>query len=164
MEKPKRRRTLTSPGLGDSGLRPKQKMPSVPPSSGEQDRKEQADAAPLSGDPEEPAASAPRVSTRRPRSRPPVRIDEVGDAAVAIASHSRRTVGRQSSIPAGAPRMLKTRGELASAPIDHRDAFVLSLIDGRTSTQGLVDLAAMPDGEVVAILDRLAKLGIVSLP
>lgn len=60
--------------------------------------------------------------------------------------------------------MLKTRGELASAPIDHRDAFVLSLIDGRTSTQGLVDLAAMPDGEVVAILDRLAKLGIVSLP
>ena len=70
----------------------------------------------------------------------------------------------QPPTPVAAPRLLKTRAELAAAPIDHRDAFVLSLLDGKTSVQGVVDLAAMPDGEVLGILERLAKLGIVHLP
>ena len=101
---------------------------------------------------------AEKISGRRPRtSRPPVRVDEVGDVAVAIAR-------KQSLAPVAAPQLLKTRRELASAPIDHRDAFVLSLVDGKTSVQGVVDLAAMPDGEAVSILHRLATLGIVRLP
>ena len=102
---------------------------------------------------------ADKISTRRPRtSRPPPRVDDVGDVAVAIAGkHSR-------AVAVAAPRLLKTRAELVAAPIDHRDAFVLSLLDGKTSVQGVVDLAAMPDGEVLGILERLAKLGIVHLP
>lgn len=149
MEKPKRR-TLTSPGLGDSGLRAKQTVPTVPPTSGVRDREASPDSR---GD---------RISTRRPRSsRPPVRVDEVGDAAVAIAAkHGRAS---RNLLPS-APTLLKTRRELENAPINHRDAFVLSLVDGKTSVQGVVDLAAMPDGEALAILDRLAALGIVSLP
>jgi len=99
---------------------------------------------------------ADKISTRRPRtSRPPLRVDDV---AVAIAGkHSR-------AVAVAAPRLLKTRAELVAAPIDHRDAFVLSLLDGKTSVQGVVDLAAMPDGDVLGILGRLAKLGIVHLP
>ena len=153
MEKPKRR-TLTSPGLG-SGEHPKHTQSSIPPLSGTRDRDERESSAP----PPEVEARAPKISTRRARtSRPPVRVDEVGDVAVFIA-------GRHSRMPpAAAPKLLKTRAELARAPIDHRDAFVLSLLDGKTSVQGVVDLAAMPDGEVVTILERLAKLGIVQMP
>lgn len=142
--------------MGDSGLRPKYELPSVPPTSdvGEMDPA----AAPFSG--EIPLERAEKISTRRPR-RPPLRVDDVGDAAVAIASK----LGRETrSLVPVAPKLLKTRGELSSAPINHQDAFVLSLIDGKTSTQGIVDLAAMPDGQVVDILERLARLGIVSLP
>jgi hypothetical protein len=152
VEKPKRR-TLTNPGLG-SGMHPKHPGATMPPVSGTRDRDE-----PESTPPVEAGTRADKISTRRPRtSRPPVRVDEVGDVAVAIAGkHSR-------AVPVAAPRLLKTRAELAAAPIDHRDAFVLSLLDGKTSVQGVVDLAAMPDGEVIGILERLAKLGIVSLP
>ena len=112
-----------------------------------------------SAPPIEGEARADKISTRRPRtSRPPVRVDDVGDVAVAIAGRHFRAV------PVAAPRLLKTRAELSAAPIDHRDAFVLSLLDGKTSAQGVVDLAAMPDGEVMGILERLATLGIVHLP
>jgi hypothetical protein len=162
MEKPKRR-TLTSPGLGDSGLRRRQEVPSVPPTSGMRDRRDEvaADdalridgAPPFSGD--VPLDRAEKISTRRPRtSRPPLRVDDVGDAAVAIASRA----GRSPS----APRLLKSRRELADAPIDHRDAFVISLVDGQTPMQALVDVSGLPEADVVRILERLARLGIVSL-
>lgn len=155
MEKAKRR-TPTSPGLGVSGLRPKQETPSVPPPTSGLHDQQSSDARDVRDE------RAEEISTRRPRtSRPPVRVDDVGDVAVAIAVK----LGRESrSVPPPAPKLLKTRAELSSAPINHRDAFVLSLIDGRTSTQGVIDLAAMPDGEVLTILARLAELGIVSLP
>jgi len=135
MEKPKRR-TLTRPGLGapghSSGLLPKQTPATVPPSSG--------------------------VRTRT--SRPPLRVDDVGDAAVALGAKH----GREKRASAPAPKLLKSRRELEAAPIDHRDAFVLSLIDGRTSVQGIVDMAGMADLEVHGILERLATLGILQLP
>jgi hypothetical protein len=164
MERPKRR-TLTSPGLGDSGLRPKQEAPSVPPRSLASGAREHEDevaadslprsdtAPPFSG--EVPVDRAEKISTRRPRtSRPPVRVDDVGDVAVAIASKAKRS--------ATAPRLLKTRRELADAPIDHRDAFVISLIDGKTPTQALVDVSGLPEPDVMRILERLARLGIIS--
>lgn len=149
MEK-RKRRTLTSPGLGDSGLRARQTLPTVPPISGVRER-ETSDVS-----------ATERRSTRPPRSsRAPVRVDDVGDAAVAIAAKHGRI---SRAVVIGAPKVLRTRQQLEEAPINHRDAFVLSLIDGKTSVQGVVDLAAMPEGEVLAILDRLAALGIVSLP
>jgi hypothetical protein len=99
--------------------------------------------------------SAAKISSRQARaSRPPVRVDDVGDRAVAIASKVVRS---------SAPRLLKTRGELTHAPIDPRDAFVLSLLDGRTNVAAIVDTSGMPADEVVATLERLARLGIVSM-
>jgi len=149
MEK-RKRRTLTSPGLGDSGLRARQTVPTVPPTSGVRERDASLDS------------SSETRSSRPPRtSRAPVRVDDVGEAAVALATKH----GRMSRAVVGAaPALLRTRRQLEDAPINHRDAFVLSLIDGKTSVQGVVDLAAMPDGEVLTILERLAALGIVSLP
>jgi hypothetical protein len=171
MEQPKRR-TLTSPGLGGvSGLRVKA---TDPPVSGLRERHEESSAAPLvaidlaapvsqapvsqapvsQAPVSQPAPSSER-SSRRPRgSRRPVRVDDFGEAAVAIAA---------KAVRASAPKIVSTRQELGAAPLDHRDAFVLSLIDGMTSVQALIDLAGMPEQDFNAILERLVRLGIVSL-
>lgn len=61
------------------------------------------------------------------------------------------------------PRVARPRGELARAPLDHRQGFVLSLVDGRTTVQGVIDVAGMPEEEVVAALHRLRYLGILTL-
>lgn len=120
-------------------------MPTVPPQSGVRDRTEGSSPP-----------TSEKISTRRPRtSRPPVRIDDVGDVAVAIASRA---------VPSFAPKLLKSRDELTSAPIDHRDAFVISLVDGKMSVAAIIDAAAMPREEVAAILERLVQLGIIALP
>jgi hypothetical protein len=61
------------------------------------------------------------------------------------------------------PRVQKSCAELAQAPLDHREGFVLSLIDGGTTVQALIDLAAMPDGELIVVLQRLRHLEIITL-
>jgi hypothetical protein len=61
------------------------------------------------------------------------------------------------------PRVLRSTAELASAPLDHREGFVVSLVDGKTTVQALIDLAAMPDGELIIVLQRLRRLGIITL-
>jgi hypothetical protein len=61
------------------------------------------------------------------------------------------------------PRVVGTSAELAGAPLDHREGFVVSLVDGKTTVQALIDLAAMPDGELIAVLQRLRHLGLISL-
>jgi hypothetical protein len=124
-------------------------MPNPAPDSGMHDRAASSESESA------PPASAEKVSTRRARTRRPVRVDDVGDAAVAIASRA---------MPSFAPKLLESRSELSRAPIDHRDAFVLSLIDGKTSVAQIVDASGMPRREVAAILDRLVQLGIVALP
>ena len=83
-----------------------------------------------------------------------MRVDDVGDAAVAIASRAALTF---------APKLLKSRNELTHAPIDPRDAFVLSLIDGKSNVAAIVDISGMPSEEIGTILQRLAALGIVGL-
>ena len=48
------------------------------------------------------------------------------------------------------PKLLKTKAEIAAAPIDHRAGFLLAHIDGVTSVAGLVDICGMPEEEVDA--------------
>jgi hypothetical protein len=153
VEKPKRR-TLTSPGLGDSGLHARQVVPTVPPSPRDAGVRDPSGDRSAEGE-SIPPASAEKISGRRPRtSRPPVRVDDVGDVAVAIASRASLTF---------APRLLKSRNELTHAPIDPRDAFVLSLIDGKSNVAAIVDISGMASVEIAGILQRLAGLGIVAL-
>lgn len=141
---------LTNAGLGaPSAPGAKEPTPTISPTSGVRARELSVDS------------DRERSSSRPSRtSRVPVRVDEVGDVAVAIAAKHGRS-GR--AVAAAAPK-LRPRRELEDLPIGHRDAFVLSLIDGKTSVEVIVDLAAMPACEVLAILDRMAALGVVSLP
>jgi hypothetical protein len=61
------------------------------------------------------------------------------------------------------PRLRRSRDELAEAPIDHRDCFILGLVDGETSVQGLVDAAGIPHDDVLRALQRLRRLGLIRL-
>lgn len=105
-----------------------------------------------SWEPEAPTGT--RVKRER-SNRPPVTVDDVGTAAVKLA----RTTRRES-----APKLLASRAVIARAPIDTRAAFVLSLVDGRNTAAAIVDMSGMIEDEVKAILERLARLGLISLP
>jgi hypothetical protein len=84
-----------------------------------------------------------------------IKEDDVGDGAVKLAGAGARTA---------APRLLANRKDLAQAPIDHRAAFVLTFVDGANPIDVIVDAAGMPEAEVTAILQRLARLGLIALP
>jgi hypothetical protein len=67
-------------------------------------------------------------------------------------------------LPRGAvPWLVGTYEELRRMPLDARDWFVLSLVDGRSSVQMIVDLSAMPEAETLAVLVRLLKAGAIEL-
>jgi hypothetical protein len=103
-----------------------------------------------------PPRSAPPRSAQLqdPKKRPALRVDDVGADAARMAartSHDAR------------PKVLVDRRALASAPIDHREAFLVSLVDGAVTVSGLVDVSGMPEGEVHAALRRLVRLGILAV-
>jgi hypothetical protein len=102
-----------------------------------------------------PVTEPPRSGRPAKSARASIRIDDVGAAAVKTDAVS--VAGRQ------VPKIVRTKTEIAEAPIDHRAGFLLAHIDGVTSVQGLVDIAGMPENEVHEILDRLRRLGIVTI-
>lgn len=152
------RSTSSLPPVSHRSQRPIEGRPvrtsTKPPASGGRGRPSQrAPRASLAP----PAASSPPPATLRPRSqRTSIRVDDLGDgvgqvtAAVDVAARQ-------------VPRLLKSKDEIAAAPIDHRAGFLLAHIDGTMSVQGLVDIASMPEQEVHEILERLRRLGIVAL-
>ena len=112
---------------------------------------------PLTSRPPKLASVPPPRSVGPARSaRPSVRVDDVG-AAVKSGADAMGVAGRQVL------KIVRTKGEIAEAPIDHRAGFLLAHIDGVTTVQGLVDIAGMPENEVHEILDRLRRLGIVTI-
>lgn len=91
-----------------------------------------------------------------PRSRKPLTVDSVGPTATRIA---RTTTARQTS-----PKVIATKTMISSAPLDSRSAFVLSLVDGNSDVAAIVDGAGLPSEEVIAILARLSRLGLIAVP
>lgn len=86
--------------------------------------------------------------------RKPVTIDAVGDAATRIARTTRQT----------SPKVIASSATIASAPLDSRSAFVLSLVDGTSSVPAIVDASGLAEDEVIGILARLTRLGLISVP
>ena len=88
------------------------------------------------------------------RSRPdPLWVEEVGSG-----------VTRMPSTPAksGVPRLAKNaRTDLSKAPLEPREAFLLTRIDGVASAEDLADLCGMGIDEVNRALQRLVRLGLV---
>ncbi|HSO33339.1 MAG TPA: hypothetical protein VLT33_12485, partial [Labilithrix sp.] len=107
--------------------------------------------------PSKAASSVPPRPARPAKSaRVSIREDDVG-AAVKSGADAVGVAGRQ------VPKIVRTKDQIAAAPIDHRAGFLLAHIDGVTDVQGLVDIAGMPETEVHEILDRLRRLGIVNI-
>ncbi len=61
------------------------------------------------------------------------------------------------------PWLVVTHEELRRLPLDSRAGFVVSLIDGRCTVEMLLDVAGLPEDEVIALLAQLARLGAIEL-
>lgn len=120
--------------------------------------KPKAEAAAEGGD---AGSSAPQVTPNasKKKSRVSIRIDDVGDGGEGVT-----IVADGSGVgPKMVPRVVRSKQELAAAPIDHREGFVLALIDGQTTVQGVIDVSGMDGVEVTGILQRLRRLGIIAI-
>ena len=60
-------------------------------------------------------------------------------------------------------RVRLTPEELHAAELDHREYFLISLLDGQTSIESLIDICGMPSEEAIALLDGLVRRGILDL-
>jgi hypothetical protein len=70
---------------------------------------------------------------------------------------------RRRPSPYSVPWLVVTYEALRAMRLDNRDAFVLSLIDGRATVETIVDMAGMPEDETVGILGRLLHVGAIEL-
>ncbi len=61
------------------------------------------------------------------------------------------------------PWLVLTYDELRLLPLNSRDGFVLSLVDGRCTVEMILDIAGMPEDDVVDVLHKLAELGAIEL-
>ncbi len=60
-----------------------------------------------------------------------------------------------------APRHALAADELLALDLDHREAFLLSQIDGQTSFDALVDVSPLPRFVTLRLLERLLSLGVI---
>jgi|GEM_PF-738580 hypothetical protein len=61
------------------------------------------------------------------------------------------------------PIVLVAKADLRAVPLDSRSGFLVSLIDGLTSVESLIDLSGMPAEETLALLEELRLRRIVEL-
>ena len=61
------------------------------------------------------------------------------------------------------PWLVKTHDELRDLPLDPREGFVLSLVDGRFTVEMILDVCGMPEDEVIDVLRKLVDVGAIEL-
>jgi hypothetical protein len=61
------------------------------------------------------------------------------------------------------PWLMLSYAQVMSLGLDHREGFLLSLIDGRTNVETLFELASMPKRDVLRILARWLAMGVITL-
>jgi hypothetical protein len=168
---PKRKMTTPGLGIGDTGKREKvtireEDLP--PPSrqnitcpepdalaskttirttyeSGTNETNDASKPPPSGPTSKKPSGTSPRPS--------PVRVDDVGGAAMKIASRNRH---------ASSPRLARAKLDASKAPLDSESAYLLSLIDGKTTVEGIADITGIPIERVTQIIERLERLGFVA--
>jgi hypothetical protein len=65
--------------------------------------------------------------------------------------------------PCDVPCVALTPEERGERLLDHREAFVLSLLDGQSSVSSMLDMESLPAGELLGILCDLCARGLVTL-
>ena len=61
------------------------------------------------------------------------------------------------------PKVLLPPAELHASELDHREYFLISLLDGATNVETLLDLCGLPSEEALALIDALVRRGILGL-
>ena len=77
--------------------------------------------------------------------------------ASADGSHLARMTSRQ------VPHLLVGPKDIAKLPMDPRAAFILGHIDGIQSMEEILDICAMPEAEAIELIERLHRMGVISL-
>jgi hypothetical protein len=100
-----------------------------------------------------------------PASRPPVKRSGKPAAGSSRPALGVESVGASSARPplGRTPRLAKRGPDVANAPLDSREAYLLSQIDGRLTIEDLADLTGSPADEVGKMVERLSRLGLVHL-
>ena len=70
---------------------------------------------------------------------------------------------RRALLTHSVPWLLLTYDQVRERPLDSRDAFVISLVDGRCTVEMILDIAGMPEDETMDILRKLLDLGVIEL-
>ncbi len=61
------------------------------------------------------------------------------------------------------PQLLVGPKEISKLPMDPRAAFILGHIDGMQSMEEILDVCAMPEAEAIELIERLHRMGVISL-
>ncbi|MGA2451689.1 MAG: hypothetical protein ABTD50_23785 [Polyangiaceae bacterium] len=61
----------------------------------------------------------------------------------------------------GPPAVAMDSGQIRSLPLDHRAGFLLSLIDGLTDVETLIELSAMPRVDALRIVRELFEADVI---
>jgi hypothetical protein len=70
---------------------------------------------------------------------------------------------RESISPRSIPWLVMVHDDLLTLPLDGRSGFVLSLVDGRCTVEMILDVAGLPEDDVIDILRLLRDLGAIEL-
>lgn len=136
-----RARKITQRGLGDAGEATAAKADGP-----------KHTCPPPSGQPKKRSASRmlSRSTVRRHGSS--LSAVDTDDLAVAVARPT----------PSSRPRA--ARGpDVAKAPLEPREAFVLSLVDGSMTAAEIADVSGMPQADVIKMLQKLQSLKLVAI-
>jgi len=63
----------------------------------------------------------------------------------------------------GVPTLLRTAAQVCRMPLDHLSGFMISLIDGATTVQDILDMSSMADMEALRLLCDLRDLGLIEI-
>jgi len=101
---------------------------------------------------------------RFPTLEPPTSIRRDFSHLEAPVSHFDATPPKRGSLALSAVLVRRVgSGDLSRFALDARAGFLLSLIDGDTTVEGLLDLSAMPADETRRLLEDLIRQGLVSV-
>ncbi len=61
------------------------------------------------------------------------------------------------------PWLIMTLDQVKRMPLDSRAGRVLSLIDGRSTTEMILDMSGIQEDEAITILSRMLELGVIEI-
>ncbi len=110
-----------------------------------------SNGGPAGGYPQTPGAAPEGVTFEEVTFEADI-LDEIGDAYLA-------RLGSRTHVPF----IRMAREEALRVPLDHWAGFVLSLVDGKTSVDDIIDASSVPEIEALRLLCELREQGLIEV-